>query len=73
MKDYEVGYGKPPKEHQFKSGQRSANPGGRPKTRKSKTLDDKLDQKVVVGNKNGRQVKKPLRDVFIHGLVKDAS
>jgi hypothetical protein len=26
--DYEVGYGKPPKEHQFKSGQ-SGNPGGR--------------------------------------------
>ncbi len=28
--DYEVGYGKPPKEHQFKAGQ-SGNPRGRPK------------------------------------------
>lgn len=29
-KDYEVGYGKPPKEHQFKKGQ-SGNDKGRPK------------------------------------------
>ena len=29
-KDYDVGYGKPPKQHQFKKGQ-SGNPAGRPK------------------------------------------
>jgi uncharacterized protein DUF5681 len=29
-REYEVGYGKPPKQHQFKSGQ-TGNPNGRPK------------------------------------------
>lgn len=33
-RDYEVGYGKPPKEHQFKKGQ-SGNRRGRPKGRKN--------------------------------------
>jgi hypothetical protein len=32
---YEVGYGKPPKQHRFKKGQ-SGNPGGRPKKAKNK-------------------------------------
>ena len=32
-RDYEVGYGKPPKEHRFKKGQ-SGNPRGRPKDAK---------------------------------------
>ncbi len=34
--DYEVGYGKPPKEHRFKVGQ-SGNPKGRPPEKKTMT------------------------------------
>jgi hypothetical protein len=37
-KEYEVGYGKPPKEHQFKPGQ-SGNPKGRPKESKNLSTD----------------------------------
>jgi hypothetical protein len=29
--DYEVGYGRPPREHQFKKGEPSRNPKGRPR------------------------------------------
>ncbi len=36
--DYEVGCGKPPKEHQFKPGQ-SGNPRGRPRSKKSGSTD----------------------------------
>ncbi len=72
MSEYEVGYGKPPKAHQFKKGQPAANPEGRPKGRRPKSILDKLDEKVVVGTKNGRRVWKTLREVLHHNLVKDA-
>jgi hypothetical protein len=47
--DYKVGYGKPPKEHQFKSGQ-SGNPGGRQRgSRGLKTdLKAELDTRMTI-------------------------
>lgn len=38
-KDYEVGYGKPPKSTQFQKGQ-SGNPKGRPKKKRMRFLED---------------------------------
>ena len=41
--DYEVGYGRPPKEHRFKSG-RTGNPKGRPKGAKG---EDTIFREVI--------------------------
>ncbi|WP_170331374.1 DUF5681 domain-containing protein [Ruegeria arenilitoris] len=56
-KDYEVGYGKPPKVTQFKKG-RSGNPKGRPKGAKgvNASLKRELEAKITVreGNREVR-------------------
>ena len=54
--DYEVGYGKPPKKHQFKKGQ-SGNPKGRKKNSKNtlEILKNELNQKVSL-TENGKEV-----------------
>ena len=65
----EVGYKKPPKSGQFKSGQ-SGNPKGRPKGAKSlKTrVENVLNRKVTVRTKSGTKRKAQL-DVLIEQLT----
>lgn len=71
--DYEVGYGKPPKEHQFKPGQ-SGHVRGRPKTKKPEDIDvgEILNAPVEV-MKGGRRVKMQPFEVSFRRLSKRAN
>ncbi len=58
--DYDVGYGKPPKEHRFKMGQ-SGNPAGAPSKRKRPKIDVAavLNEPIAVKNSGVRQKMHP--------------
>jgi Family of unknown function (DUF5681) len=69
-RDYEVGYGKPPRYTQFKKGQ-SGNPQGRRKGSKNLTtlLGEALNEPVIVAENGGRR-KITMRQAIIKQLVK---
>ena len=68
-REYEVGYGKPPRHSRFAKGQ-SGNPRGRPSGAKnlSTLLSDALDETVVVTENGGRR-KVSKRQAIITQLV----
>ena len=70
--DYDVGYGRPPKEHQFKKGT-SGNPAGAPSKRKRKKIDVAavLNEPLVVKNSGVRR-KMPPFEVGVRRLVERA-
>lgn len=71
-KEYEVGYGKPPKEYQFKKGQ-SGNKKGRPKNSKNTyvLLDEILSQTIPI-TENGKLMHISKRNALLIQLVNKA-
>ena len=72
-RDYEVGYGKPPRDTRFKRGQ-SGNPRGRPPGAKnlSTLLNEALNELVVVTENGGRK-RISKRQAAFKQLVNDAA
>ncbi|MCZ6588121.1 MAG: DUF5681 domain-containing protein [Alphaproteobacteria bacterium] len=70
--DYDVGYGRPAKEHQFKKGT-SGNPAGAPSKRKRKKIDVAavLNKPLVVKNSGVRRKMLPF-EVGVRRLVERA-
>ena len=67
--EYEVGYGKPPKETRWKKGQ-SGNTSGRPlKSKNQKSIYQRTMAKQVSVKQNGRRVWKSVREVAFEQIA----
>lgn len=70
--DDDVGYGKPPRAHQFKPGQ-SGNPKGRPKGKKNEAtmLDELLFQKIKI-RESGRERRITVFEAMLRRFAEDS-
>lgn len=72
LQKYEVGYGCPPKEHQFKPGQ-SGNPKGRPK-KNNNFAEDVLEEmsEMITVQENGKLTKITKKRALAKRLIADS-
>lgn len=72
-KNYEVGYKKPPKEHQFKKGEPSRNPQGRRKGSKNlpNIFRDILEEEITV-TEGGKQKTMIVLEALVRRVYSDA-
>lgn len=73
MSDEGVGYGRPPKKHQWQPGQ-SGNKSGRPK--RKATLQETLAKelaRVIVVTENGKRTKMPMSTAIVKQLIRKAA
>ena len=71
-RNYDVGYGKPPRHSRFKKGEPSANPRGRPRKNMTVLLVEGLNKKVTV-TENGRRRKVTLREAITSQLINQSA
>ena len=73
-KNYEVGYKKPPKEHQWKKGDPSPNPKGRPKKSKNikEAIQKVLGEEITTKDENGEVKKMACNDALARKIIKDS-
>ena len=71
-RNYEVGYGKPPRHSRFRTGEPSANPRGRPRKNMTALLVEGLNKKVTV-TENGRRRRIALREAITRQLINQSA
>lgn len=72
FENYEVGYKRPPREHQFKPGQ-SGNPKGRPKKNKTfkEEISNELDELIYI-QENGQKKQITKRKALAKKIINEA-